>query len=168
MTVGLVRVGHQQVQVGGKDFPGRLAVIFQNLLQLPLDPLVLRLDLLGHLQRNGNLLILREVLAHIREGKKYRVLHQEPGVDQRGDAGQQTGGRMGLHRPPVGVVLPFLLLIDVLDHAVLSVKLRGRLVVLAVLFHQRWDNAVQQIEDAGAVTVDEGGGHANYLFRCAV
>lgn len=62
------------------------------------------------------------------------VFHQEPGIHQRRDAGQQARRNTRLHRSPVRVVLRLHFLIGRLDYAVLLVKLRRRFIVLCSVF----------------------------------
>ena len=66
------------------------------------------------------------------------------------------------------MVLRLLLHIDVLDHTILSVKSRGILIELVVLLHLGRCDSIEQVEDAGAVPIDQRSRHSNHLFRCPV
>ena len=165
LVIGLVRVGGEQIEVGREDAPCGLSACFQDFPQDALDAPVLLGDLLFHIQRDRDLLIVGKVLAHIRQGEESGLLQQKPGVDQRGDSGQLPGSRLSPVGPAVDRIILLVLLIGVLHHAVLRVKFGGGAVGLAVLHHKVGADPVEQVEDAGGVAVDEGGGHPDDPVR---
>ena len=135
LLIGLIRVGGQKIEIGGQNFLCGLFVIFQNKFELFLNLLVLCFHRCGHLQRNRDLLVLRQVLAHVGQGKKRGLVQQEAGIDQRRDARQKPGVLLALHGTAVGVVFRLLFHIDILDHAILRIEFRRVFIPFVVLSH---------------------------------
>ena len=168
LLIGLIRVGGQKIEIGGQNFLCGLFVIFEDKFEFFFDLLVLCFHRCGHLQRNRDLLVLRQVLAHVGQGKKRGLVQQEAGIDQRRDARQKPGVLLALHGTAVGIVFRLLFHIDVLDHAVLRIKFGGMFIPFVVLAHLCGADPVEEMEYPRAVPVDQGGGHAYHLFCRAV
>ena len=88
LIVGLIRVNRQQIEIGGQDLLRRLPVCAQDFLQFVFRLFIGRAYILRHLQRYGDLFVVRQVFAHVGEGEKCRVFQQEAGKYQRRYAGQ--------------------------------------------------------------------------------
>ena len=167
LAIGLVWVDCQKVHVGRQQLPRRLPVTLHKPAQRVLGVFIPGVDLLRHLQWDGDLLIVREVLPHIGKRQERGVLQQEPGKYQRRYAGQLPALRFPPAYPAVGVVLRVYGFIGFLHHTVLCVKVAGPAVAFAVLVHQAENHPVEQMEDTGAVAVDESGRHAHELLADA-
>ena len=167
LVIGLVRVDGEQIQIGRQQFLGRFPVRLQHRTNIPFHLLIGVIHILRHLNRNGYLLIIGEVLAHIVQREKSGVFQQEPGKHQGRYSGKLAGFGFALAGPAVGIVGGVGGFVGVLHHPVLCVKGLGTAVALAVLAHQTGHQPVQQMENARAVAVDEGGRHAHKLLADA-
>ena len=127
--------------------------------------LVLLLHLRAHGKPDGNFLVFGQVLPHIHQGEKDRVFQEKTGIDQRGDPRQHPFSFFRAGSPAVGIVFRVLDLKGAFHHTILIAKMLGSSIRLAVRHHLRRGQPEQEVEDAGGVAVDEGGGHAHHLFR---
>ena len=109
--------------------------------------------------------VVGEILTHVRERQKGRVLQKKPGEYQRRNAWKLPRLGFTLAGAPVGVVLAVLDLIGILHHAVLRIKIAGPSIAFAIFEHQAGDDAVEQVEDTGGIPVDEGSGHTDKQLR---
>ena len=168
LVVGLIRVDGEQIQIGRQNLLRDPPIRFQNLYQCLLHPVVFILDLFLQRNSNGDLLVIWQILSHVREGQERGLFQQEAGIDQRRYTGELPGFAVRGNLPAVGGVVAVLQLIAGLDDAVLRIEISGLGIAFAVLKHFRGHRPVQQMEDTGAVAVDKRGRHADDLLCCVV
>ena len=167
MTVWLIRICHHQVQGHGQQHLGEpppcAAAVFEQFMERVLQFVIRLLLSCRQAERHRDLLVLRQFLAHVHERQEHAVFQQEPAVHQWGYARALALALFALDAAPVGVIPAFGKLVCCLTHAVFARELRWAPIGLSVLLHTLRAHAVQQIEDAGGIAVDEGGRHADAL-----
>ena len=165
LVVRLVGIDRQEIQISGEDLLRDLPIIPQDFHQLILDPFIFLFHLRRHVQRDGDLLVVRQRLAHVRKGQEGCLLQQEAGIDERRHAGELPRSGVGDRAAPVGGVVRIGFLKPLFHNAVLGIEVVGRAKGLSVQQHLRGHRPVEQMKDAGGVAVDECGRHANDLLR---
>ena len=129
MAVRLVRISHHEVQGHGQQLLGELtpfaAAVLEDPMESVLQIVIGSLLVLRKPERYRDLLVFRQVLAHIHEREEHAVLQQEAAVHQRRNARLLTGAFFPLRGAPVVVVPAFRYFVSVLCHAVFPRKLRG-------------------------------------------
>ena len=167
LVVGLVGIDGQQVEIRREYLVGDLPVLPKNPRQFLFRFLVRDAHVLRHLHGYGDFLVVRQLLAHVGKRQEGRVLQQKARKHQRRYAGELPCLGLALARAAVGVVVRIFDLVGGLDHAVLRIKVIGLGVAFPVLEHQARHHAVEQMENARAVAVDERGRHADDVLRRA-
>ena len=142
LVIGLVRVDSEQIQIGRQQFFGRFPIRFHHRADFLFYILVSAIHAPRHINGNRNLLIVREVLAHVVQGEEGGVLQQEPGKHQGRYSGKLAGFGFALAGPAVGIVGGVGGFVGVLHHPVLCVKVLGAAVALTIFPHQTGHQAV--------------------------
>ena len=91
MSIRLIRIGHQQIEVNGQQLLCQLAAfsaaILEKLLKAFLQLLIRPILVLRQREGHGDFLVLRQLLAHIHQGEEHTAFQQKAAVHQRGHAG---------------------------------------------------------------------------------
>ena len=82
LGIRLVRIDCQQVQIRREEFLCRSGLRPQDLAQPAFNRLVGFESRRRHVQRYRDLLIIRKILSHVRQGEKRGILQKKAGIDQ--------------------------------------------------------------------------------------
>ena len=122
MSIRLIRIGHQQIEVNGQQLLRQLAAfsaaILEKLLKVFFQLRIRPILFFRKRERHGDFLVLWQFLTHVHQGEEYAAFQQEAAVHQWGYTGALPRTLFTLDRAAVRVITAFCHRVGILDHAV--------------------------------------------------